>query len=90
MTNKVPMDTQYLLYKAQEHLTNFYQQLYEDFGKLKDVAKVRDEHGYYNYVNEDFEKVMKDLEEVENKVHSVMVSKELNNLISEYLESDED
>ncbi|MCL1700807.1 hypothetical protein [Lysinibacillus sp. Bpr_S20] len=89
MTNKVPMDTQYLLYKAQEHLTDYYQQVYEDFGKLKDVAKVRDENGFYNYVNEDFEKVMKDLEEVKSMVHRVMESKELNNLIREYLESDD-
>lgn len=90
MANKIPMDTQYLLYKAQEHLTNYYQQLYEDFGKLKDVAKVRDENGFYNYVTEDFEKIMKDLEEVKSIVHRVMESKELNNIISEFLDSDED
>lgn len=90
MTNKVPMDTQYLLYKAQEHLTDYYQLLHEDFSKLKDVAKVRDENGFYNYVSEDFEKVMKDLEEVKSMVHRAMESKELNGLIREYLESNED
>lgn len=89
MTNKVPMDTQYLLYKALEHTTDYYQKLYEDFGKLKEVAKVRDENGLYNYVNEDFEKVMNELEEIKSMAQRIMYSDELNNLIEEFLESED-
>lgn len=89
MTNKIPLDTQYLLYKTQEHLIDYYEQLYEDFGKLKEVSKVRDDNGFYHYINEDFEKVIKDLEEFKSMVYRLTESKELNNLIQEYLYSDE-
>ena len=90
MPKKIPLDTQYLLYQAQEHLIDYYQLLFEDYAKLKEVARERDENGFYSYVTEGFGEVMKQFEELEVMLRKVMNSKELNEISNEYLENVDD